>query len=167
MIIVCPLHAAPALVLSSQASHAISLLSPESNWPEFPSLERDRHLRLSLHDITALSPGLVPPGANDAKRLVDFIRGWDASSPMLIHCWAGISRSTASAFTAMCMMRPQEDEMKLAQELRDASPSATPNSLLVSHVDAILGRNGRMLEAVKSIGRGQDAYEGTPFQLKI
>lgn len=65
------------------------------------------------------------------------------------------------------MMRPQEDEMKLAQELRDASPSATPNSLLVSHVDAILGRNGRMLEAVKSIGRGQDAYEGTPFQLKI
>jgi predicted protein tyrosine phosphatase len=167
LIIVCPLHAAPALVLSSRASHAISLLSPESMWPEFPSVERDRHLRLSLHDITAHSPGLVLPGKNDAQRLVDFIRGWDASAPMLIHCWAGISRSTASAFTAMCMMRPDDDEIDLAQELRDASPSATPNSLLVSHVDAILGRSGRMTEAVKSIGRGQDAFEGAPFQLKI
>ncbi len=167
MIIVCPLHAAPALVLSSKASHAISLLSPESNWPEFPSLKAARHLKLSLHDITAHSPGLKPPGANDAQRLIDFIREWDASSPMLIHCWAGISRSTASAFTAMCMMRPDDDEVELAQELRDASASATPNQLLISHVDAILGRGGRMTEAIKAIGRGQDAYEGAPFQLRV
>jgi predicted protein tyrosine phosphatase len=170
LIIVCPLHAAPALVLSSKASHAISLLSPESVWPEFPSLQPQRHLKLSLHDITAHSPGLSAPGANDAQRLVDFIgawRAWDGDAPMLIHCWAGISRSTASAFTALCMARPDEDEMDLAQELRDASPSATPNALLVSHVDAILGRGGRMTEAVKSIGRGQDAYEGVPFRLKV
>ncbi len=167
MIIVCPLHAAPALVVSSKASHAISLLSPESVWPEFPSLQPQRHLKLSLHDITAHSPGLSAPGANDAQRLVEFIRGWDAGSPILIHCWAGISRSTASAFTALCMARPEEDEMELAQELRDASPSATPNALLISHVDAILGRSGRMTEAVKAIGRGQDAYEGVPFQLRV
>ncbi len=165
MIIVCPLHAAPSLVEYHGASHAISLLSPETPWPVFPSLNAGRHLKLSLHDITVESPGMTAPGLNDANRLVDFIRDWDVSAPLLIHCWAGISRSTASAYTAMCMTRDAPED-ELAWELRDASPSATPNLLLVSHVDAILGRGGRMVDAIKAIGRGEEAFEGTPFQIK-
>jgi predicted protein tyrosine phosphatase len=167
MIIVCPLHAAPALVRENNASHAISLLSPETPWPVFDTLQPTQHLKLTLHDITVSAPGMIEPRTSDAERLIRFVEGWDASSPMLIHCWAGISRSTASAYTALCMMRPDEDEMALAQELRDASPSATPNRLLVSHVDGLLGRNGRMVAAIESIGRGQDAYEGVPFRLRV
>jgi predicted protein tyrosine phosphatase len=166
MIIVCPLHAAAGLVTSRNASHAISLLSPETPFPVFTQLSADRHLRLTLHDIAMHTPGLAAPGKSDAQRLVDFIKGWDASQPMLIHCWAGISRSTASAFTALCMMRDEPEE-QLAWELRDASPSATPNPLLISHVDAILGRKGRMIEAIKAIGRGADAFEGVPFELRV
>jgi predicted protein tyrosine phosphatase len=166
MIVVCPLHAAPALVLSYKASHAISLLSPESQFPEFSTITPGKHLRLTLHDIAADMPGMTAPQSVDAIRLVSFIEKWDAAQPMLIHCWAGISRSTASAYTAMCMMR-NEDEGTLARELREASASATPNPLLIAHVDKLLGRNGRMVEAIKAIGRGQDAYEGTPFELKI
>ncbi len=164
MIIVCPLHAAPALVEHYGASHAISLLSPESVWPVFPSLAADRHLKLTLHDIVSSSPGMQEPRLPDAERLVKFIQGWDQSAPMLIHCWAGISRSTASAFTALCMVRDEPEE-KLAWELREASPSATPNRLLVSHVDQLLGRGGRMVKAVEAIGRGAEAFEGTPFTI--
>jgi predicted protein tyrosine phosphatase len=166
MIVVCPLHAAPGLVESYKASHAISLLSPESQFPVFSSITQGNHLRLTLHDIAADMPGMNAPQSSDAKRLISFIEKWDATLPMLIHCWAGISRSTASAYTAMCMMR-DEDEETLAWELRTASASATPNPLLIQHVDKLLGRNGRMVEAVKAIGRGQDAYEGVPFELKI
>jgi predicted protein tyrosine phosphatase len=166
MIIVCPLHAAPALVISSKASHAISLLSPETPFPRFKSLADERHLKLTLHDIAVSLPGMAAPGRNDAQRLIEFVEDWDASLPMLIHCWAGISRSTASAFTAMCMKR-DEDEEALAWELRSASPSATPNPLLIAHVDALLGRNGRMSAAIKAIGRGEEAFEGTPFQVRI
>jgi predicted protein tyrosine phosphatase len=167
MIIVCPLHTSQALVKHHKASHAISLLSPETPWPVFESLGENRHLKLTLHDINMASPGMKEPAAKDASRLVEFISGWDTSSPMLIHCWAGISRSTASAFTALCMKRPDVDEQALAEELRAASPSATPNKLLVAHVDALLGRNGRMIAAIESIGRGQDAFEGTPFTLDV
>lgn len=166
MIIVCPLHAAPALVAQRKASHAISLLSPETPFPVFKELASDQHLKLTLHDIAMAMPGMNAPGQNDAVRLIEFIKDYDAASPMLIHCWAGISRSTAAAFTALCMLR-DEDEMTLAWELRTASESATPNPLLISHVDALLGRNGRMVEAVKAIGRGQDAFEGRPFELKV
>ena len=165
MIIVCPLHAAPGLVTTSKASHAISLLSPETPFPVFRELTSDRHLKLTLHDITAPSPGLNAPAANDAQRLVAFIEDWDGVAPMLIHCWAGISRSTASAFTAMCMMRDEPEDV-LAWELRNASASATPNHLLIAHVDKILGRNGRMVTAINAIGRGAEAFEGIPFELK-
>jgi predicted protein tyrosine phosphatase len=98
--------------------------------------------------------GLEGPKRRDAERLVEFIADWDRKSPLLIHCWAGISRSTAAAYTALCLLRPDESEAGLAQELREASPSATPNRMIVSQVDEILGREGRMLEAIAAIGRG-------------
>ena len=166
MISVCPLHAAPTLVRERKASHAISLLSPETPFPVFKELPVQRHLKLTLHDIAAPSPGLNAPQVNDAQRLVNFIADWDGTAPMLIHCWAGISRSTASAFTALCMMRDESEDV-LAWELRTASASATPNPLLISHVDKILGRDGRMVRAINEIGRGEDAFEARPFELKI
>ena len=92
-----------------------------------------------------------------------FFDEWDRGQPMLIHCWAGISRSTAAAYTAMCMVRPKADEEQLALELRALSPTATPNRLIVSHTDALLGRGGRMVKAVDAIGKGAEALEGTPF----
>jgi predicted protein tyrosine phosphatase len=98
--------------------------------------------------------------------MLAFFQSWQREAPMLIHCWAGISRSTAAAFTALCMFRPQADEEELALELRRASPSATPNRLIVSLADDILGRQGRMVKAVEKIGRGADAFEGTPFILR-
>ncbi len=166
MIIVCPLHAAPALVRDRKASHAISLLSPETPFPVFKELAAEQHLKLTLHDIAAPSPGLNAPQVNDAQRLVTFIERWDGTAPMLIHCWAGISRSTASAYTALCMMRDEPEDV-LARELREASASATPNPLLIAHVDTLLGRNGRMVQAIKDIGRGEDAFEGRPFELRV
>jgi predicted protein tyrosine phosphatase len=83
-----------------------------------------------------------------------------------VHCWAGISRSTASAYVALCMARPAADEEGLAWELRAAAPSATPNRLIVSLCDDLLGRHGRMTRAVAAIGRGEEAFEGTPFTLR-
>ncbi|NJM30795.1 MAG: hypothetical protein HC855_12470 [Rhizobiales bacterium] len=85
---------------------------------------------------------------------------------MVIHCWAGISRSTASAYMAQCLLHPHADEHALAGELRDASPSATPNALMIAYADQLLGRDGRMVKAIQSIGRGEDAYEGVPFVLQ-
>ena len=84
---------------------------------------------------------------------------------MVIHCWAGISRSTASAYIAASVLNPELDEVHLATRLRAASPSATPNPRLIALADTILDRKGRMMAAIADIGRGADAFEGTPFEL--
>ena len=166
MIIVCGLNSAQEQITAKGAQSVISILGPETPHRDFVGIDLPRHLRLTFNDINAITPGLVAPQTADAKRLVDFIGAWDQTAPLLIHCWAGISRSTASAFTALCILRPDADEMELAQELRVASPSATPNKMITAQVDQLLGRNGRMVEAVNSIGRGADAFEGKPFILR-
>lgn len=167
MIIVCPLHRAEALAAEHDASHAISLLAPATPYPSFRGIGAARHLKLSFHDIVQPMDGMSPPSSEDARRLVEFIADWPQERPLLIHCWAGISRSTATAFTALCMARPQQSEEALAVELREAAPSATPNRLIVTLTDQLLGRQGRMVEAIDKIGRGADAFEGTPFVLHV
>jgi predicted protein tyrosine phosphatase len=166
MIIVCGLEAAQPQINQHRAKSVISILGPETPHRNFIGIERDKHLRLTFNDINTDTPGLIAPHAGDATLLVDFIRAWDRANPMVIHCWAGISRSTASAFAALCVLRPEADEMELAWELREASPSATPNRMITSQVDQLLSREGKMLKAVEAIGRGANAYEGTPFILR-
>ena len=47
----------------------------------------------------------------------------------------------------------------IAQALRRASPTATPNIRIVSLADRLLGRDGRMVAAIETIGRGEIALE--------
>ncbi len=166
MIIVGPLNKVHPLVVEHKVSHVVTLLAPDTPHEPPPGITPERHLKLYFHDIVQDMEGHVPPRVADAEKLIGFFEAWGREQPMLIHCWAGISRSTAAAYTALCMFRPDADEEELAWELRHASPSATPNRLIVSLADAALGREGRMVRAIEKIGRGADAFEGTPFILR-
>jgi predicted protein tyrosine phosphatase len=85
---------------------------------------------------------------------------------LVVHCWAGISRSTAAAFAALCAINPDVDEELIARRLREASPTAYPNRLMIRLADAALGRRGRMMQAIEGIGRGVVAVEAVPFALR-
>ena len=125
MIIVGPLNKVQPLIDEHGVKHVVTLLAPDTPHDAPKGITPDRHLKLYFHDIVQHMDGHTPPRAADAERLVDFFRNWDRQDPMLVHCWAGISRSTAAADTALCMFRPDASEEELAQELRAASPSAT------------------------------------------
>jgi predicted protein tyrosine phosphatase len=86
---------------------------------------------------------------------------------MVIHCYAGISRSTAGAFVAACTLNPQRSEARIAQAIRDGSATATPNARIVAIADRMLGREGRMIGAIQAIGAGRAAMEGDPFRLDL
>jgi predicted protein tyrosine phosphatase len=85
----------------------------------------------------------------------------------VVHCYAGISRSTAGAFIAACALNPARDEVAIAKAIRGSSRTAMPNPMLVSHADRVLGRNGRMIAAVDSLGPALPATEGEPFRLDL
>ncbi|MGO4836472.1 tyrosine phosphatase family protein, partial [Rhizobiaceae sp. 2RAB30] len=110
---------------------------------------------------------LTPPGRSHVGALLTFAQRWDRATPLVINCFAGISRSTAAAYIVAAALMPGRDEADLAQTLRKLSPSATPNLLLVGIADGLLQRDGRMVAAITAIGRGADAFEGKPFALPI
>jgi predicted protein tyrosine phosphatase len=167
MIVVCSLAASRQQVVRHQPSHVVSILSPDSAFPEFQSVQNEQHLKLSFNDIGISTTGLKAPESQDMERLLRFIQSWDQKQPMLIHCWAGVSRSTAAAYIATCLLKPEWHEDSLAKGLRAASASATPNPLLVALADHALTREGRMVSAISAIGRGENAFEGGPFTLTV
>jgi predicted protein tyrosine phosphatase len=118
-----------------------------------------------MNDICEARDGLVVPHEDHVSELIQFALGWDQQAPLLIHCWAGISRSTAAAFISLCALNPKADEHALARALRRASPTAYPNRRLVALADRVLSRRGRMNAAVEHIGRGQLAEEAQVFSL--
>jgi len=122
---------------------------------------------LRLHDISMPLDGYIMPDEEHVADLLTFVRRWDRRAPLVVHCYAGISRSTASAFASVCALNPHRDEASVAQALRRASPTATPNIRIVSLADRLLGRDGRMVAAIETIGRGIMAEEATPFRLEL
>ncbi len=71
--------------------------------------------------------GCHPPSAEHVGELIDFVQSWDRQAPLLIHCFAGLSRSTAAAFIAMCALNPRTPEEAIARALRRSSDTAVPN----------------------------------------
>lgn len=159
------LAVAPSLAGKIQPSRVVSLLSPYDTFPTFPGLGAGHHLQVGIHDIAEDIGEWRAPGAQDAEKVIRFVEDWDRTAPLLVHCWAGISRSTASAFIAACLHNPSADEGAIANALRAASVTAYPNRRLVAHADDILGRSGRMSKAINDIGRGQVAEEAQPFSI--
>ncbi len=165
-IIVCPLSCAPDIARDRKPSHVVSLLDPGS---EFPSLGLDdRHLRLPVLDIEVAGEGRDACDPLAMRAILDFVGGWGRDEPILIHCYAGISRSTATAFITACMHNAQADEEEIALSLRAASSTASPNRRFIALADSELGRAGRMTRAIEAIGRGphwSEVGEAAPFQI--
>ncbi|WP_445501605.1 tyrosine phosphatase family protein [Microvirga sp. G4-2] len=164
---VCPLSRLHDRIAAVRPSHVVSLMGVGATVERPHSIAPGRHLFIGVSDIVEPLEGHVLAGPEHMEKLIAFIRTWDRTSPLLFHCWAGISRSTAAAYIAACALAPERDENELALTLREAAPSATPNARFVALADDLLGRKGRMVEAIRSIGRGAEAMEGTPFMLQL
>lgn len=167
MIHVCSLARLHETVEDTGARHVVSLLGDEFRVERPRGIAAENHLWLRLHDISSPLDGYVLPDEEHVADLLQFVRGWDRRAPLVVHCFAGISRSTASAYASVCALSPNRDEKGVARALRRASPTATPNIRIVSLADRLLGRNGRMVAAIETIGRGIAAEEAMPFRLDL
>jgi predicted protein tyrosine phosphatase len=168
-IIVCSLSLAAQIAREHRPSHAISLLDPGTPFPLLDGMTDERRLQLGIHDIEYEADGMDAPSQSHIGTILDFIRTWDREAPLLVHCFMGISRSTATAFIAACAHNPDAPEDRIAAALREASPTASPNRRFVALADVAMGRGGRMVRAIDDIGRGPPWFElenVAPFHLQ-
>jgi predicted protein tyrosine phosphatase len=134
-------------------THVLSLLDPL--WPEPPQFATfGSHKRATFYFHDAIEPGprLVLPQRSDVEAILAFGRDLgDDLRHLLVHCHAGISRSTASMTMIMAQASPSEDEGALIDELVRIRPQAWPNSRMIGFADDLLGRSGRLTDAVEAL----------------
>ena len=164
---VSPLSQVERTLARSGAASVISVLALRHHVPDFSTIAPNRRLHLPVSDIVVATEAYLLAETGHIDDLLGFVRAWDRQSGLLIHCYAGVSRSTAAAFIALCALDPATSEAVHASRLREASPTATPNPRLVALADTVLGREGRMTAATRAIGRGADCCEGMPFALDV
>jgi predicted protein tyrosine phosphatase len=167
MLVVTPLSALESAIARYRPSHVVTLLSPEHMIDTPHGFDRRCHLRLGMHDVADAWTSDCAPCAGHVQSLIEFGRGWDTQAPMLVHCWAGISRSMAAAYTVLCDRLGPGAERDVAQAIRARAPHAWPNPLLVRLADDLLERNGDMIAAAEAIGRGSIVAEGCCVELPI
>ena len=126
MIHVCSLSRLEDTVVKAGAGRLVTLLREGTPFVRPASIAAENHLALFMHDILQEEEGMVAPAHGHVRALVDFATRWDRARPLVIHCYAGVSRSTAAAYVVAAALSPQRDEEELARALRRLSPSATP-----------------------------------------
>lgn len=166
-LIVCSLSAIHDVAAQTGASHMLTVISSGSDVQRPASIAAKDHLYLEFNDITAPAHGLVPPSPADVEKILAFGQSWDQRAPMIVHCWAGVSRSTAAGYILSHALTPGSNPHDLARLLRSRAPWASPNGRMVGFADDLLGAGGQMRQAITSIGRGAMAYEGKPFTLPV
>ncbi len=164
---VCSLSKLQNTIQLSKAQSVISLVNAGISVPYPLSIPLENRLRLTFNDIEKKLPGYIEPKERDIRKFLAFINSWNKKQALIIHCWMGVSRSTAAAFIALCNFYPEKDERSLAKLIREKSPEATPNKRLVALADEFLQRNGSMVDAIHQIGRGKDCFEGRPFYISV
>jgi len=179
-IIVCPLAHVEQTVREHRPSRILTLLNPRdcsvygSDWGAVDAyaetlraegLAPEEHLQVGVYDITEPAEGQTPPNETHVRQVLGFAKRWDADQPVLVHCFAGISRSTASAFILACEKNPHVDEREIARRIRERSPPAFPNPLIVAIADEMMGRRGRMGAAVNAMSLTQSG-KAEPFHIE-
>ena len=139
LILVTPLSAVPAVIRSRRPSHLVTLLSPEHMIDTPDGFPVERHLRLGVNDIVDAEAGDNPPARSHVRELLDFSRAWEGHDPILVHCWAGVSRSMAATYAILCDRLGPGCELHAAQAIRNRAPQHRRQS---NRTDPVSAKHG-------------------------
>ena len=142
---------------AAELTHVLSILDPDYPDPvAFAAFAPHHRLVLRFNDIIEPEPNRRAPTRVDVERVLDFARALHetADPSLLIHCHAGVSRSTASAALILAQAEPTRPAKDILAAILGIRPHAWPNLRILEFGDAILGRNGEIVAAASTVYRG-------------
>ena len=143
----------------------ISIIQPELQPPTPAGVAPQRHLRVPVHDVSEPAFESILPERRHVETIVAFLRDWSADDSLMVHCFAGVSRSSAVALIAHFLQ--SGDALASALALRAAAPHAWPNRRIVALADAVLDCGGRLIDAREAMGDASMETRGSLVALPV
>lgn len=139
------------------ATHVLSILDPDHPVPEaFGTFGEHAKLELRFHDIVDPRPGEVLPDRTHVDTILAFGRTLATErASLLVHCHAGISRSTASMALVIAQAMPDWSADMVLRAVHGIREKAWPNLRLMELGDDALGRSGALVAATHALHRLQ------------
>jgi predicted protein tyrosine phosphatase len=136
-------------------SHVLSILDPEREEPDvFGSFGEHARLELRFHDVLDEKPGFEAPQPHHIDALLAFGRelagGSTGGAHLLVHCHAGVSRSTAATLLLLAQACPDLSAATLMDEVGRIRSKAWPNLRMMELGDARLSRGGTLVGAARA-----------------
>lgn len=136
---------------AGDVTHILGILDPGTPQPEgyvhHPKALRDE---FRFYDIVTEDGSRSLPTEADVAAILK-VGEKLAVQPvqhLLVHCYAGVSRSTASAVALMAQRNPGR-VADIFAALGDIRPKAWPNTVIIGHADRMLGLGGTLVEALR------------------
>jgi len=140
----------------ARVSHVLSILDPLTPSPDaFGAYSEHARLELRFHDVVEDNiPGYDAPQRHHVEALLGFGKTLIAEKPddahLLVHCHAGISRSTAASALLLAQARPDWSSTEIVAEIGCVRSKAWPNLRMIEFGDELLGRGGSLIKAVRT-----------------
>ena len=151
---ICGLDELPAHA-GGGVTHVLSIIDPEAPLPaaltRFEALRQ--HWALRFHDISTPARDMTPPAQADVEQIIAVGRELARSASgghVLVHCHAGVSRSTAATAILLARESPgrEAEAFRTVARLR---PGAWPNGRMIDLADALLARQGRLTAGLREM----------------
>jgi predicted protein tyrosine phosphatase len=152
-IIVCAKSEVQKKVDEFEATHLLSLLDPDSHIyrpSRIPALASNWLLQLFDDEEDSAHPRA--PKLIHAERILEWGRGIPTDGKLVVHCHAGMCRSTVAAYALWLQANGKDKITEGAEWLVAIRPHACPNLLLAQHFDDLLELNGEFVKACDKIG---------------
>jgi predicted protein tyrosine phosphatase len=136
-------------------THVLSIVDPDCPEPDaFQGYQSHHRTILRFHDVIEPFEGFTLPEPGHVEAILDFGTSLGRSAAtrgeghLLVHCHAGISRSTAAMAMLLAQTYPDQDEDRIFERLAAIRPQAWPNSRMIGFADRLLSRKGRLNAAL-------------------